>query len=735
MSSLLQRRIAAKRAARQLQAIPLNGKLLVAAHGMWGVGDVIHQRAVLREMMKKNQVIIETANVAPLHDLIDDGLLIAHRGATLPRIRESMAAVRYNVPSKTPRVKIGYSGLTVRGCGSILAAQFASVGFKMPERPDFSMPVKAEWRAKARQWLGNPSKPVMVYRPIVSNTTWACPARAPDPDSYDILYRSIRGRFFVASVADISPGKEWIVGPKPDVDLAFHNGELDFETLAGVFAEASMVFANPGFAPVLAQSVGTPVVIVYGGNESYRTTNSVGAHLAPTLAIEPITPCECHSRYHDCDKTIDMGPALEKLSEFAKVGAPLRVLIFGTTYVDSPERARLTEQWVDLHRAINPGCDFLLVDSASPVTPLCFAAKHENLKVHSFPDNIGHLAKGGRDGWGRAFCFGLQYAIDHGYDYVVHIEGDSLFRLPVMDIVRDMREASEPVASTRVSGTRKQETGWVETGLMVFDVGYLSRSNFIQRYEWGGVKPYPNCPEKVIYGLLGDDLVMKPWRAERGDSGNITSSNVVNLDWVTHATRDAFDQFANSYLPLNYRLTMAPKAEPVKINLGCGTNKLDGWRNHDADVDITKRLPFDDASVDAILAEHCVEHIDYYSALRFFAECKRVLKPGGVLRVCVPDIDRIRRLGDQEYFDFAKRWAKTADLRGALLAMVTCHGHADAWTQNRLEASLVACGFDRVVACNPNESEHPMLADVDGHGRVIGERNNWIETAIVEATA
>jgi hypothetical protein len=60
------------------------------------------------------------------------------------------------------------------------------------------------------------------------------------------------------------------------------------------------------------------------------------------------------------------------------------------------------------------------------------------LQVYRFPDNIGHLARGGKDGWGRAFCKGLEMAIDGQYDYVVHIEGDSLFKRPVLPIIRQM---------------------------------------------------------------------------------------------------------------------------------------------------------------------------------------------------------------------------------------------------------------------------------------------------------
>ncbi len=79
----------------------------------------------------------------------------------------------------------------------------------------------------------------------------------------------------------------------------------------------------------------------------------------------------------------------------------------------------------------------------------------------------------------------------------------------------------------------------------------------------------------------------------------------------------------------------------MKLNLGCGTNKLLDWQNHDADVDISKRLPFGDRTADFIFIEHCVEHIAYYEAIEFFKECHRVLAPGGTLRVVVPSVEKI----------------------------------------------------------------------------------------------
>src|SRR5262249_7551150 len=108
-------------------------------------------------------------------------------------------------------------------------------------------------------------------------------------------------------------------------------------------------------------------------------------------------------------------------------------------------------------------------------------------------------------------------------------------------------------------------------------------------------------------------------------AGALTESEVMPVVIETHNTRPvASPQPSN--LP--------------KINLGCGGTRLDGWKNHDSDIDISKKLPFANDSASFIFAEHVVEHIDYYAALDFFCECRRVLAPGGVLRIAVPSIER-----------------------------------------------------------------------------------------------
>jgi hypothetical protein len=221
----------------------------------------------------------------------------------------------------------------------------------------------------------------------------------------------------------------------------------------------------------------------------------------------------------------------------------MRNLVFGTCYVNSPHRAKLLDCWITVIRRVNPNTDILLVDSNSPWEPLIdprhghFARYDTGMRMsrmlHSFPDNVGHLSHKGRDGWGRAFCYGLEAAIAGKYDYVAHIEGDSLFRLPVEPIFATMNRDGIHAASIPVGGTKRTMYGWVETGLMFFSTNFVDHIHFVRQYSWQHRTTNPT-PEVVIRQILGNDLRMMPWRGERGDKSHITPANVTQLDWVTH---------------------------------------------------------------------------------------------------------------------------------------------------------------------------------------------------------
>lgn len=87
---------------------------------------------------------------------------------------------------------------------------------------------------------------------------------------------------------------------------------------------------------------------------------------------------------------------------------------------------------------------------------------------------------------------------------------------------------------------------------------------------------------------------------------------------------------------------MGKTATPVYLNLGCGLNRKKDWINVDAfgnpdvlwDLDVTP-YPWADNSVDGIEMFHVLEHLENW--WEAFTECARILKPGGTLRIHVPD--------------------------------------------------------------------------------------------------
>lgn len=82
----------------------------------------------------------------------------------------------------------------------------------------------------------------------------------------------------------------------------------------------------------------------------------------------------------------------------------------------------------------------------------------------------------------------------------------------------------------------------------------------------------------------------------------------------------------------------------LRLNIGSGDKKLPGFVNIDLEAgadlqwDVRWGLPFPDNSVDVIFNEHFIEHITQPEAIAFLRECRRVLKPGGRIRIATPDL-------------------------------------------------------------------------------------------------
>jgi len=88
----------------------------------------------------------------------------------------------------------------------------------------------------------------------------------------------------------------------------------------------------------------------------------------------------------------------------------------------------------------------------------------------------------------------------------------------------------------------------------------------------------------------------------------------------------------------------------VLLHIGCGKINAPEFINIDAQPlphvhivtdDITSLGDFDDESVDLVYMCHILEHIKRDGLIEVLTEIRRVLKKGGVLRISVPDFDRL----------------------------------------------------------------------------------------------
>lgn len=85
------------------------------------------------------------------------------------------------------------------------------------------------------------------------------------------------------------------------------------------------------------------------------------------------------------------------------------------------------------------------------------------------------------------------------------------------------------------------------------------------------------------------------------------------------------------------------------LNLGCGSRYHPEWTNidivaHGPEViqhDLSRGIPLPNLSCTVVYHSAVLEHLRPADAAAFTAECYRVLRPGGIVRVGVPDLQRI----------------------------------------------------------------------------------------------
>jgi predicted SAM-dependent methyltransferase len=192
------------------------------------------------------------------------------------------------------------------------------------------------------------------------------------------------------------------------------------------------------------------------------------------------------------------------------------------------------------------------------------------------------------------------------------------------------------------------------------------------------------------------------------------------------------------------------------VEIGAGNTVVEGWLGTDLrprhrevlQLDATQTFPFPDHSLDYVHAEHLIEHISFQQGQRTLAECRRVLKPGGVVRLATPDLALLVAIyrGDagpegEHYL----RWAYNAFLRRAphvhptflLNHNLRAWGHTFVYDAEVLRMALEDAGFIDIEQCELGESRHERLRGVERHhakGSEARDRAVRFETMIFEAT-
>ncbi len=210
------------------------------------------------------------------------------------------------------------------------------------------------------------------------------------------------------------------------------------------------------------------------------------------------------------------------------------------------------------------------------------------------------------------------------------------------------------------------------------------------------------------------------------------------------------------------------------IQIGCGQSPITGWLNYDNSpsirlaklppaliqlagklklldsqssayvrfcranginhCDATRHIPWPDASVEAIYSSHMIEHLDRRDANLFLREARRVLRPGGVIRLSTPGLKHLvaayESQGDGDRF--IESLFTCVDRPRSLLARLrdTFTGprhHLWLYDESSLCALLTRNGFHNATALSPGSTtlRHP------------GALNLWermAESIYVEAT-
>lgn len=162
-----------------------------------------------------------------------------------------------------------------------------------------------------------------------------------------------------------------------------------------------------------------------------------------------------------------------------------------------------------------------------------------------------------------------------------------------------------------------------------------------------------------------------------------------------------------------------------RMNWGCGQVTPAGWINSDrcyapgVDIacDISAGLPLEDDSLDYVVSMHALPEIPYPDLEDALWELRRVIRPGGALRLGLPDMDRAIHAylrNDRDYFLIPDHTC--ASTGGKMIVQLLWYGRSRTmFTGDFAEELLRRAGFREVRPCEylQTHSPFPEIVELD----------------------
>jgi predicted SAM-dependent methyltransferase len=161
-----------------------------------------------------------------------------------------------------------------------------------------------------------------------------------------------------------------------------------------------------------------------------------------------------------------------------------------------------------------------------------------------------------------------------------------------------------------------------------------------------------------------------------------------------------------------------------RLNWGCGESPELGWINSDIKDsenvhiarDIRYGLPLETGCIEYISSIHALPEIPYFDQVPTLRELRRVLEPGGVLRLVLPDLDKGIRAyldEDRDYFVIPDEHARSIGAK--LVTQLLWYGWSKMlFTFDLIEEMLIGAGFTSVSRCSYRQT-HSRFPDIVEH--------------------